>query len=449
MKVGAFILVGVVITGVWVSAKALASDRMESPSLSEELTIATFLFPIGEPVTVTSGDFDKDGHDELFVVTAINEPSMTIGPRGLMLVPNPKYEMRFFVLAFRDNNFGEPFLVDAIPAPDQIIGPHKPIVIDLDNDGKLDVIVLLFFATLLPETVFEDFKARLLIYWGQGDYTFVRTEVPLDLAYVPFINPCNQVGVGDLDSDGLFDLLFPDSRYVRLKILYNFGNRNFSDPEHVWVQQDGDECLPIPLSIHVQNDIIIVAGPCLYSENEFDFFVRTISRSEHGGWEYSPLFLRNRRVQDFEDAVWDIGIVDVNADGQPDILFLGPPELAEPSIPRVGPSYVGLYLVEGKNYEKIARPDFVAWVEKGTFLSIEAGVDGGLVILVLPEVGIRYKHLWVVTSSGWMTSSRTLGGRGHLVDGVLINRSTTRELILLASVDFESEITVINVVRGW
>jgi len=76
-------------------------------------------------------------------------------------------------------------------------------------------------------------------------------------------------------------------------------------------------------------------------------------------------------------------------------------------------------------------------------------VDGELVILVLPEVSIRYKHLWVVTSSGWMTSSRTLEGRGHLVDGVLINRSTNRELILLASVDFESEITVINVVRGW
>ena len=459
MKLWVSAFVAITIFGRLALSEAVYNEVLIPPSSSQELTIATFQFPIGEPVTVVSGDFNNDGYDELFLITETNRPRMTVGPQGITFSPSPGYELRFWILHFRENGFGEPLLVDAISTPDQkvITGKHKPIVIDLDNDGNLDVVVLLFLETPPPENqLFGGFETRLLIYWGQGNCTFIQTEVFLELAYLPFIDFAlyNHVAVGDFNSDGLLDLAFLDSRYVRLQILYNLGNRNFSDPEYVWVQLDEDECLPVPISIHAQKDVIIVAGLCGYSENEFDFFVRTIKRSQQNGWEYSPLFLRNFRVKDAVDAIWDMEVADVNADGELDILFFGPSELADPSIPRFGPKYVGfyfvgLYLVKGKDYEKIAKPEFVAWVEKGTFLSVETGVDGGMVIIVLPETGIRYKHLWVVSSSGPMTSSRTVGGRGHLVDGVLINRSATRELILLASVDFESEITLINVLRGW
>jgi hypothetical protein len=70
-----------------------------------------------------------------------------------------------------------------------MIHPHKPIVTDLDGDGKLDVVMLLFLARPSLETGFlEDFRTRLLIYWGQGDCTFIRTELPLALSYLPFLS---------------------------------------------------------------------------------------------------------------------------------------------------------------------------------------------------------------------------------------------------------------------
>jgi len=441
MKKGVFISLALAIAWVCVPQNAF-------PDEMPEVTIATFVFPIGEPLTIASGDFNGDGIDELFIVTEINRPTLTLGPKGLTLVPNPKCEERLFILPFRGNNFGEPSLVDVIPAHDQLMGPHKPIVSDLDGDGKLDVVLLLGLARFSPDTgFFEDVRTPLLIYWGQGDCTFIRAELPLALLSFPF--GYNHVAVGDFNSDGLLDLAFLDSRNVRLQILYNLGNRTFSAPEYVSVGLEGEGCTPVPLVIRAQKDVIVVGGPCIYSENDFDFFLRMMRRSEQGDWEYSPLFLQKFRVKDFVNAIWDMEIVDVNVDGEMDVIFLGPPELADPSIPRIGAKYVGLYLVKGKQYEKIAQPEFVAWAVKGTFLFVETGVNRELVVVILPDFENRYDDLWVVSSSGWMTSSRSRGGRGLVVDGAVINRSTTRELILLSSQDFKSEITLVNVLRGW
>jgi len=445
MKKGVLISLALAIAWVCVPQNAF-------PDEMPEVTIATFVFPIGEPLTIASGDFNGDGIDELFIVTEINRSTLTVGPKGLTLVPNPKCEERLFILPFRGNNFGEPSLVDVIPAHDQLMGPHKPIVSDLDGDGKLDVVMLLFLARPSLETGFlEDFRTRLLIYWDQGDCTFIRTELPLALSYLPFLEfeLYNHVAVGDFNSDGLLDLAFLDPRNVRLQILYNLGNRTFSDHEYVSVGLEGEGCTPVPLVIRAQKDVIVVAGPCIYSENDFDFFLRMMRRSEEGDWEYSPLFLQKYRVKDVGNAIWDMEIADVNVDGEMDVIFLGPPELADPSIPRIGAKYVGLYLVKGKHYEKISQPEFVAWAVKGTFLFVETGVNGELVVVILPDFENRYDDLWVVSSSGWITSSRSRGGRGLVVDGAVINRSTTRELILLSSQDFESEITLVNVLRGW
>jgi hypothetical protein len=60
------------------------------PDEMPEVTIDTFVFPIGEPLTIASGDFNGDGIDELFIVTEINRPTLTVGPKGLTLVPNPQ-----------------------------------------------------------------------------------------------------------------------------------------------------------------------------------------------------------------------------------------------------------------------------------------------------------------------------------------------------------------------
>jgi hypothetical protein len=416
-------------------------------------------------MAVAAGDFNRDGHDDLFLVTEIERPSLVFGVLGPEFLPSVEHQIRFYILSGRWEASEEPRLVDTLGVPGQVLlGVQKPIVADFDKDGYLDVVVLLT-TSAIPEPPalvdFENLDNHLLVFWGQGDGTFVRTRVPLEVVPIPGDDSASLISIGDFDSDGQVDIACLDPRNLRLQVFYNKGRRSFAGPYYVSLGRTDDACIPVAMNLRAAwvdetkpGDDIVVSGPCYHAEDSFSHFIRVISPCGTDCWSVSPLLLTDVQVPSFLDALWDIAVTDVNGDKHADVLLLGLAHIAEAEtqVPGVASPAMSIYLLSGNGRGQFAPPLTIGWSEKGRFLSVDAQLDGewSTVIVVLTGIGGRAWARVVRTTHDFsQASSATLHGRGYVVDGAVVYRGTSRELVLLASLDLESEVTLVNVVRGW
>lgn len=440
----------------------LASD--ETPRFSP-WDVLTFQLPIGEPAVMAAGDFNRDGYDDLFVVTEIKRPSLVFGVLGPEFVPSYEYEIRFFILLWQGEEPEEPRLISTVAAPGQLVGLGRPLVADLDRDGHQDVVVLAIKSPIPAPPDLVDLKkvaTQLLIFWNEGAGTFVQDHVPVELSPIPFTNRVPAiVALGDFNSDDLLDVACLDSRNLRLRVFYNRGKRSFTGPESVPLGSTSDACIPVAMNIQsawvdktMQGDDIVVGGPCYHADGTFKHFIRVIFSCGIDCWERSSLLLADVQMLGFLDALWDIAVGDVDGDGHTDVLLLGQLRAAEaePPVTSTTPPLMDIYLLPGDGRGQFGPPRFLGWSEKGRFLFVDSQPEGewGVAIVVLTEIGVRTWARVVRTSGDFsQVSSTTLHGRGYVVDGAVINQGTSRELVLLASRDLESEVTLVNVVRRW
>jgi len=456
---------GIVICGTAIlplHGGALASDEALRLSAWDVLT---FQLPIGEPAVMAAGDFDRDGYDDLFLVTEIKRPSLVFGVLGPEFLPSAEYEIRFFILSWRGEEREEPRLISILAAPGQLVGLGRPFVADLDRDGHQDVVVLLVTSPILepPDLAdLENVETELLIFWNQGNGTFVQDRVPVELSPIPSTNRLPViVTYGDFDSDDLLDIACLDPRNLRLLVFYNQGDRSFTGPDFVPLERTDDACIPVAMNLRSAwvdetrpGDDIVVSGPCYHADDNFNHFIRVIFSCGTDCWEASSLLLADVQMLSFLDALWDVAVGDVDGDGHTDVLLLGRLDVAgaEPQVFGVAPPVMDIYLLPGDGRGQFGPPQFVGWSEKGRFLFVDSQPEGewSVAIVVLTEIGVRTWARVVRTSRDFsQVSSTTLHGRGYVVDGAVINQGTSREVVLLASLDLESEVTLVNVVRGW
>lgn len=459
-----FLARGVVILGtvaLLLHGNTLASDETVA---SSSVDVFTLQFSIGEPRAMAAGDFNSDGYDDLFLVTEINPPRLVFGARGLEFLPSAGYEIRFFILPWRGEGLEEPRLISTLAAPVQLIGMSRPLTADLDGDGHQDIVVLLierpFSASPYLDDLLENVETQLLILWNEGDLTFVQDRVPVELSLIPSENPAS-VALGDFNSDKLLDIVCLDPRRLRLLIFENQGERNFAEPIPVPLARSDDECIPVAINVQAAwvdetrpGDNIIVSGPCYYAEGRFTHFVRVLFPCGTDCWQASPLLLADVQMPDFTDALWDIALRDINGDGHADIVVLGLLHVtdARPLLPGTEVPLMDIYLLPGDGRGQFGPPQFLGWSEKGVFLFVELQPERewSVAIVVLAKTDIRSRANAVLISRDFSRMDlTTLGGRGYVVDGAVIKQGTGRELVLLASLDFESGVTLVNVIRGW
>jgi hypothetical protein len=117
------------------------------------------------------------------------------------------------------------------------------LLADVDNDGYGDVIALYHYLGSDPSNPNYSAPNQLYIWYGNGDGTFEAPVIsPLPTTNVTTITPIPalkrnyyMLAVGDMNNDGLADLVLSDGYVV--SILYNLGggipaNRSFGNEQH-------------------------------------------------------------------------------------------------------------------------------------------------------------------------------------------------------------------------
>lgn len=131
---------------------------------------------------VAIADFDNNGYIDL----------VTTGASGYSQGTNP---VEVVETHLHLNNGDRTFTVTQ---PFVNIGGNPPIVLDINNDGHVDVLI----SGYTTSYVMSADEWRNFIYWGHGDGTFTEQEIyfPLDRFWLE-LRPC------DLDNNGKLDLV--------------------------------------------------------------------------------------------------------------------------------------------------------------------------------------------------------------------------------------------------
>jgi hypothetical protein len=419
-------------------------DLLEDWVLPE---IVTVKLAIGEPKALAAGDFDGDGLPDLFLITDANRPDVLFG------VPNPDYEVRFYLLRGQEaGGWAEPILVTTLPAPGSFLymSSISPAV-DIDGDGNVDLaVVLTFFPIVQRPAVFDvaNRQTDLVVFWGQGTTFQVEQTADLEVGMLP---PTGIVS-GDFNGDGLTDLAYPDPQNLTVHVLYNLGGRRLSEPHIVPVGQEGDECIPLPTALRAtslaetsKGDAIVVAGPCVFGQDDLGQFIRTLISCGDGCWELSSLVLTGLRTGDLTEALADFIVADFNGDGHTDLLLSQALFLERQEGEPLPPAAMGLYLLSGDGRGGFGPPVFVGGMARGGLLFAERDPDAGWEVIALSAKTDKVIVLRT-TANGSRTATTSIPVRGYVVDGAVLDRPGSREIVVISSLDLESEVTLLNVV---
>ena len=438
----ALVAVGLVLVGVAGASGPLNLEDWFPPE------IVTVQLPIGEPVGLTAGDFNGDGLPDLFLITEVNRPDVFWG------VPNPDYELRFYLLPGEEEGWGEPILVGTLPLPGFYLWLSDVCSgVDLDGDGNEDLVALLTFSPVPePSAVLDPktFQTDLFLFWGHGDGTFTverMRDLPVGLL------PPASIVAGDFNADGLVDLAYDDPQNLAIHLLYNRGGRRFSSPHIVVVGQEEDECIPLPGQLRVarldearEGDDIVVGGPCIFSQDDYAQFIRGLISCGESCWELSPLVLTGPRKSEFRDVLGDFMVGDFNGDGYADVVFTQRLFFEQHEGEPLLPTAMGIYLMTGDGRGGFGPPVFLHGMAQGSLLSVERAPDGGWEVIAL-SYEINGAVVLRIKGNGISSSTTSIPVRGHAADGVVLDRAGGREIVVASSLDLESEVTLLNVVR--
>jgi len=206
--------------------------------------------PLGEPFPIVA-DFNHDGLDDLIQERSVilNDGTSLSDVRDLAL---PSGEKVWAVLDVNgDHNLDLLTIAGGFPAPQQpiyrlyigdgtgrfgkptnvVTGP-RPYVSDVDGDGKDDLVVLAPFFEGNRDTATD-----VTVMRSRGDGTF-ETLPSFRIARSPQVYPDYRIQTGDLDRDGMPDLVLRTP--TDLIILHGRGGGHF-DVEDQSMPQDVDE----------------------------------------------------------------------------------------------------------------------------------------------------------------------------------------------------------------
>lgn len=173
-------------------------------------------------------------------------------------------------------------------------GPRNISAVDLDGDGDLDI--------LTHSSTDEGYF--IVWYENFGELNFSESQIIAENAGNAWA-----IDTGDLDGDGDLDIVFADFSIDRVAQIENLGNGNFGEEE------------VITYSVNETSSLVLVD---INQDGALDIFISeadqtgSIGRSMNlGDGSFSP-FLNIDSEEDMDP--YHIEIVDINGDGNPDIL---------------------------------------------------------------------------------------------------------------------------------
>ncbi|QAA77431.1 MAG: hypothetical protein BIP78_1667 [Candidatus Bipolaricaulis sibiricus] len=416
--------------------------------------LVTSRLEIGEPVGLLAGDFNGNGITDLMIITDLNRPAFFEPPSG-------DYAVRFFLLPGAEHGWQEEVLVGTFEAPGRYLFAHAIASgVDIDGDGNQDAVAVLTFAAGAPVGLEVDtLETHLVILWGDGHGSFGMDDRRVEAGLLPPLS----ILLGDLDGDGRVDLAYNDPQNLAIRVLYNQGGRVWSDPHTVEVVgPEGapieDECILIPMTCAIgrvdptlTQDTVAVVGPCLTDQGDYVQALRFLVSCGEDCWDLSPLVQTGPVSTSFDTALGHILVGDVDRDGCEDVVFTRRIFLPEQGAALMIPPIMGVYLMPCVRRPGLEPPTELGAVHSGGFffakalLSVDRTPDGLWRIVAFDRDQNSVGVLHVQGESGGLIST-SIPVRGVVVDGVTIERDGRREIVVVASLDLRSGVTLLNVV---
>jgi tetratricopeptide (TPR) repeat protein len=183
----------------------------------------------------------------------------------------------------------------------EVDGPVHAEVVDIDNDGDLDVLVATM-GVILPSTAHT---GKVIILENDGNEIFTKRIIAENIQRV------TDVQAGDLDGDGDLDLSVAQFGYTEGQVQWfeNMGDWNFTP--HQLINRSGAIHAPI-VDIDNDGDLDIVT---LLSQ-EWETVVAFVN---NGKGSFMPDILHDVADADFSSS--GISVVDLDQDGDQDVLW--------------------------------------------------------------------------------------------------------------------------------
>jgi hypothetical protein len=260
------------------------------------LPVVTYSSGGGFPVSIVPVDVNGDGKLDLVVFN--QTPCYACSGDGLVAV----------LLGNGDGTFQPAMTYDSggvnPPAGDE--GPNPMAVVDVNGDGKVDVVV----ANCAPKgsTGCGDGNGNIGVLLGNGDGTFQ----PVVTHTTGFSQGGTGLAVGDLNGDGELDVIVTGSCKIcqkgHIAVLLGNGNGTFKPPVHYALLEAGTSGIAIA-DLNSDGKLDVVVGGCC---SRLDGLV-TVMLGNGDGTFGAP----RGYGEPFPDG---LALADVNGDGILDIL---------------------------------------------------------------------------------------------------------------------------------